>query len=228
MTGGDALAFFDAVPLLHGLAPEDRKLLAPHCRVRAYEKGATIFTEGDPAHELCFVVLGRVKIVRATPERDLILGLFGPGEPIGLIAVFDGTPFPASARALEPSTVVHVSEREFFATLFANPQAARRLIQGLMLRQLELTKRLTDLTGSVEHRLARLFVTLAEKTGRNVEGAVEIPVALSRQEIAELGATTTETAIRVMSRWGKEHLVLTRPDGFTIPALSSLKERAKL
>jgi CRP-like cAMP-binding protein len=201
VTSGEATAFFEAVPLLHGLGSEDRKLLAPHCRVRAYEKGATIFTEGDPAHELCFVVLGRVKIVKTTPGRELIIGLFGPGEPIGLVAVFDGKPYPASAVALEPSTVLHVAETEFFGALCANPSAARRLIQGLMLRQMELTKRLADLTGSVEHRLARLFLTLAEKMGKGAKGGIEIPLVLSRQEIADLGATTIETAIRVMSRW---------------------------
>ena len=54
-----------------------------------------------------------------------------------------------------------------------------------------------------------------------------IPLALSRQEIADLTATTVESAIRVMSRWGREGLVTTEADGFTIPALDALRAAAR-
>ncbi len=52
--------------------------------------------------------------------------------------------------------------------------------------------------------------------GEAGEGGVRIPLALSRQELADLLGTTIETAIRIMSRWGKEGLVRTEKDGFTI------------
>jgi CRP/FNR family transcriptional regulator len=41
-------------------------------------------------------------------------------------------------------------------------------------------------------------------------------MALSRQELADLSGTTIETCIRIMSRWGKEGLVRTEADGFTV------------
>ncbi len=210
-------AYFDAVALFSSLGVEERRLLAPLCRVRVYEKGDTIFREGEPAANLSFVVIGRVKIVKTAPGRDLIVGIFGSGEPIGIIAAFERRGYPATAIALEPSTMLEVPEREFFEVVGRHPEITRGLLQGLMLRQLELTRRLADLTGSVEHRIARLFLTLAERLGQRDAGAVEIPLALSRREIADLCATTVETAIRVMSRWNKENLVLTRADGFTIP-----------
>jgi CRP-like cAMP-binding protein len=222
----DPLKLLAGVPLFAELTAEDRKLLGPLCRLRAYEKGSTIFSEGAPAKELCFIVLGRVKVLKAVSERDIILGLFGPGEALGMVAVFEKTPYPASAVALEPSTVVHVPERELFEALGQHPGLVKRLFQGLMLRQLELTKRLADLTGHVEERIARLFLTLAEKTGRSEGKRVAIDIALTRQEIADLTATTIETAIRVMSRWGKEGLVETREDGFTVPDLDALKKHA--
>jgi CRP-like cAMP-binding protein len=50
-----------------------------------------------------------------------------------------------------------------------------------------------------------------------------VPVRLTRQEIADLCATTVETAIRVMSRWGKEGLVATERDGFLIPDPAALE-----
>ena len=64
---------------------------------------------------------------------------------------------------------------------------------------------------------------LARRVGRSEGAAATIPLALSRQEIADMTATTVETAIRVMSRWGKENVVFTHPDGFTIPDLQALE-----
>ncbi len=226
MVRPDPLRLLESVPTFAGLTAEDRKVLGPLCRVRAYAKGETIFSEGEPARELSFVVLGRAKVVKAAPGRDIILGLFGPGEPLGMVAVFEGTPFPATAVALEPSTIVHVPEKEFFAALGEHPGLVRRLVQGLMTRQLELTKRLADLTGHVDARIARLFLMLSEKVGRREGKGVFIGVALSRQEIADLAATTVETAIRVMSRWGKEGLVETREEGFFVPDLPALTRHA--
>ncbi len=226
MVRPDPLRLLESVPTFAGLTAEDRKVLGPLCRVRAYAKGETIFSEGEPARELSFVVLGRAKVVKAAPGRDIILGLFGPGEPLGMVAVFEGTPFPATAVALEPSTIVHVPEKEFFAALGEHPGLVRRLVQGLMTRQLELTRRLADLTGHVDARIARLFLMLSAKVGRREGKGVFIGVALSRQEIADLAATTIETAIRVMSRWGKEGLVETREEGFFVRDLAALTRHA--
>ena len=51
--------------------------------------------------------------------------------------------------------------------------------------------------------------------GRRKDGT-QVPIALSRQELADLTGTTIETAIRIMSRWGKQRIVLTEKDGFVV------------
>jgi CRP-like cAMP-binding protein len=222
-TVSPATPYFDAIPLFQCLNAHERDLLAPVCRVVVYGKGGEIFREGAPAADLCFIVIGRVKIVKASPVRDVILGLFGPGEPIGAVAVFEGKRFPASAVALEPSTILHVPEREFFATIDAHPEITRRLLQGLMVRQFEIARRLADLTGPVEKRIARLLLMLATRVGCRKGFRATISLALSRQEIADMTATTVETAIRVMSRWGKENVVVTASEGFEIPDVRALE-----
>ncbi len=219
----NALPHLEAVPLFAGLTREERGLVAGFCRVQVVEKGQTIFDEGTESKELTFVIFGRAKIVKAAQGRDVILGLFGPGEPLGVMAVLDGNAYPATAIALEPTTLLHVQDREFFGLLGQHPGMTRHLIQGLVMRQFEVTRRLADLTGSVEFRMARLFLTLAERAGRVEGDAAEIDLALSRKEIADLAATTIETAIRVMSRWGKDGTVVTHPNGFTIPNLTALR-----
>lgn len=214
---------FDAIPLLAALGADDRNALAPLCRMRGYDKGETIFREGDPADRIHFVHIGRVKIVKAAGTRDLILEILGPGEPVGAVAVFERRPFPASAITLEPSGILSIPEREFFALLETRPEMMRRLLAGLTLRLMMVNKRMAELTGSADYRASRLFLTLADRVGLPTPAGVKIPLALSRQEIADLIGTTLETAIRLMSRWQKEAVVLTEKDGFLIPDLDALK-----
>jgi CRP-like cAMP-binding protein len=217
---------FDSIPLLSALKKDDRELVAPLCRLRGYEKGESIFLEGDPADRIHFVVLGRVKIVKAAGGRDVILEILGPGEPVGAVAVFERRPFPAGAVTLEPSSILSIPEREFFALLENRPQMMRHLLAGLTYRLMMVNKRLADMTGSAEYRAARLFLTLADRVGQKSDGgdAVTIPMSLSRQEIADLIGTTLETAIRLMSRWQKDGIVLTEKGGFTVPSMSGLRE----
>jgi CRP/FNR family transcriptional regulator len=108
---------FDSIPLLAALRLEDRQALAPLCRMRGYDKGDTIFREGDPADRIHFVHIGRVKIVKAAGGRDIILEILGPGEPVGVVAVFERRLFPASAVTLEPSGILSFPESYFFALL---------------------------------------------------------------------------------------------------------------
>ena len=214
---------FDAIPLLAALRREDREALRPLCRMRGYDKGDTIFREGEPADRIHFVHIGRVKIVKSAGNRDIILEILGPGEPVGAVAVFERRPFPASAVTLEATGILSIPEREFFALLEKRPEMMRHLLAGLTQRLMMVNKRLADLTGSAEHRASRLFLTLADRVGLAGPNGVRIPLTLSRQEIADLIGTTLETAIRLMSRWQKEAVVLTEKDGFLIPDPAALR-----
>lgn len=214
---------FDTIPLLATLKPADRVALEPLCRMRGYEKGETIFMEGDPADRIHFIYAGRVKIVKAAGQRDIILEILGPGEPVGAVAAFERRNFPASAVAIEPSGLLSIPEREFFALIESRPEMTRHMLSGLTMRLMALNKRLADMTGSAEARAARLFLTLAERMGQKRDGGIFIPLPLSRQELADLLGTTLETAIRLMSRWQKESVLLTEKDGFVIADVDALK-----
>jgi CRP-like cAMP-binding protein len=214
---------FNAIPLLSSIRPDDRTALEPLCRMRRFEKNEVIFHEAEPADRIHFVVDGRVKIVKAAGTRDLILEILGPGEPVGAVAAFERRAFPATAIAIEESTILSIPEREFFQLLESRPEMTRHVLGGITMRLIMMNKRLADMTGSVEVRAARMFLTLAERMGTQKDGATFIPMALSRQELADLLGTTLETTIRLMSRWHKESVVLTERDGFVIPDVAALR-----
>jgi CRP/FNR family transcriptional regulator len=177
-----------AAPMYRRLGEEDRRRLAAASKLRTYAKGETIFAEGDPSSHFYTVASGRVKIFKMTPTgKDVILEIFGAGDPLGSVAAYGGRPFPASAVALEETVCIATRREEFFRLLEQHPSLVRGLCR---------------------------------------EGTqTVIPMPLSRQELADLTGTTIETAIRIMSRWGKEGLVRTEKEGFTVldrPALEVL------
>ena len=211
--------------LFRRLKPDDRQRLAEVATVRAFEKGATLFSEGDGSDLMYTVLAGRVKVFKTTPRgTDVILELFGPGDPVGAVAVYESRPYPASAVALEPTSCLLIPRQAFFALLEGYPTMVRGLLVGLTHRLVELTNRLTELSGGrIEGRLARLLLKLGTDMGQRRDEGLFIPLVLSRQELADMIGTTIETSIRIMSRWGKDGVVRTDKDGFTIVDRAALE-----
>ena len=159
--------------------------------------------------------------------KDMILEVFGQGDPLGAVAAYDGRPFPASAVALEDTVCVVIPRPAFFRLLEAHPSLVRGLMLGMTIRLVELTNRLAELSGTrIEPRFARLFLKLATDMGRPERGGTFIPLALSRQELADMTGTTIETAIRIMSRWNKDAIVHTDKDGFVVLDRAKLEDTA--
>jgi CRP-like cAMP-binding protein len=200
------------------LSAEDRHRLTAVASVRSFEKGERLFREGDDSETLYTIVSGRVKVFKSTPRgTDLILEIFGPGDPVGAVAVYESRPYPASAVALEPTTCLLIPRREFFGLLEMQPSLVRGLLTGLTHRLVELTNRLAELSsGRLDARMARFFIKLADTIGEPAADGVFVPLPLSRQELADMIGTTIETAIRIMSRWGTENIIHTEKNGFLI------------
>jgi CRP/FNR family transcriptional regulator len=213
--------------LYRGLSNEDRARLATVAMVKTFEKGATIFAEGDPADFLYTILKGRVKVVKMIPSgKEVILEIFGPGDPVGAVVAYEGRPYPASAIAQESAALLLVRRAPFFALLETHPSLARGFMLGLTHRIVELTRRIPEVAGGrVETRFAHLFLKLADKAGRAGPEGIAIPMALSRQDLADLTGTTIETCIRIMSRWNKEGLVRTERDGFVVLDRTALERR---
>jgi CRP/FNR family transcriptional regulator len=218
------------VPMFRRVSVDDRQRLLAVSRLRHCERGTIIFEEGQPSDYFTIVLSGRVKVSRSTAAgKEVILEIFGAGDPLGAVAVYEGMPFPASAVALDPTDCLVIQRRDFFALLEAQPSLVRSLLVGLTHRLMELTSRLTELTGGrVEARFARLFLKLADQTGRQdaARGGVFISMVLTRQELADLTGTTIETAIRIMSRWNKDGVLRTEKDGFVILDREALQAAA--
>lgn len=230
MSGAPTDDLLRRAPIFRRISPEDRARIAVVAHLKSYERGALIFAEADPADAFMTIVEGRVKVFKTTPSgKEVILEIFGAGDPLGAVAVYENMALPASAIALEPTSCLSIARQEFFRLLEQHPALVRGLLSGLTLRLAELTRRLAELTGSrVETRLARLLLKLADRMGVAGRGGTIVPMPLSRQELADLIGTTIETTIRIMSRWQKDDIVHTEKDGFVLLDRATLEEVAAL
>ncbi len=214
-----------SLPVFRGVAAEDQRRLATIATIRDFERGDSVWREGDSADFLTVIIRGRIKVVRHAEAGDVILEIFGEGEPVGAIAVYNYMPYPASAVCLEPVSLLLLPRRDYFELLDRNPDFARAIIRELTKLVLGLTRKLEEMRGQkVETRIAQLFLTLAARMGHETKGGIVIPIRLSRQEIADMVGTTVESTIRVLSRWGREKVLVTGQDRFLIPSRDRLVE----
>lgn len=217
-----------SMPMFRGLPAKDLRRIEGIASLRDLPKGEAVWSAGDPADTLHLIVNGRVKIVRHGAGGDVILEIFGRGESVGAVAVYSRIPYPASAIAMEPTAVLCLPAVEWFDLLERHPDLSRDLILELTRLNMSLARKVEEMRGQrVEVRIAQLFLGLAERTGRATAEGTEIPVALSRQEVAELVGTTVESAIRTLSRWNRERLLVTGDRRFLVPSCEKLRAVAE-
>jgi CRP/FNR family transcriptional regulator len=192
--------------LFSGLSEEELGELAGIVRIIALEPEEYLFWEGDSADALYIICEGRVKVLKhSSAGKEFIVAFFGPGEMFGEVAVFEGKPYPASAQAVEPTSVLSIMRGDFVRLLGERPDVALRIMLVLSGRLRDAQNRLRDIANErVEQRIGNLLLMLASKLGP------ELP--FTRQEIADMAGTTTETAIRVMSGF-KEKGILSSARG---------------
>jgi CRP-like cAMP-binding protein len=192
---------------------------ADRCLTHRYRREEQILVEGQATDSLFLVLRGRVKMSRATPVgRSVILSLFGPGEVFGAVAALSSGVADASMAALTDTVCLELPRAELFELLADHPLLLPELLPLVTAQMVECKNCIVEMTGyRVEMRFGLLFHKLASQMGRKQDGgAVFVPLRLSRQELADMTATTIETCIRLMSRWGKQGLVETRTDGFLV------------
>jgi CRP-like cAMP-binding protein len=204
-----------------------RTALLSIARRVSFAAGATALAEGARVESFFIVEKGQVKMCRLTPAgKNLILSLCGPGDLFGVTPALSGEPCTASWETVLASDCLEVRRCDLYALFARRPELLPELLPFLTRQLMECKNCLVETScARVETRFASLFLGLASKLGQSAPGGSFIPLPLSRQELADLTGTTLETAIRVMSRWGKEGVITTQKDGFLLldrPNLESL------
>jgi CRP/FNR family transcriptional regulator, nitrogen oxide reductase regulator len=229
MSSKDDGEFFRASPIFSALPTRDLAALAASARHVRYRARDYVFMEGEPAAWFCLVKQGRVKIVRhARGGKDVVLELLGPGEAFGGVAVIERRAYPASAQATEPSVITKVPQDVIVSLSERYPSIVREMALLIGRRLRSAHESVTSLaTDPAEARLASMLVRIAEREGVRRGRQVELPFHLTRQSLADMTGTTVETAIRVLSRWQREGVLLEHGDHLILGDVEALRRLAE-
>jgi len=203
--------------IFSGLEADEIQELVLLFKEKRLAAGEYAFWEGDPPDWFYLLAKGKIKVVKhSSSGKDFIIAFFEPGEIFGEVAVFENRPYPASAQAVIDSTALGIRREDFLKFLARRPEVALRIINVLGGRLRMASSRLRDLASErVEQRIARILMMLAAKLGPSLP--------FTRQDIADMAGTTTESAIRFLSSLNERKI--TRSARGKIVILDGLKLR---
>lgn len=187
-----------------------------------YKKGQSIFYEGHKPFGVYCVTSGKIKLYKYAPEgKEYIVRLASGGDLLGYRAFFTDEPYQASAESIEDATVCFLDKQVFLKVLQQHPAFGIKLLEkmGHDLRCAENKAR--DLAYKpAQERMVEVLLTLKDAYGiQQDDGSYQLGISLSREELASMIGTTTETAVRLLTwlkekalvSFNKKHIVLKDP-----------------
>src|SRR5215467_1526858 len=225
-SGSDLPHGLDRIPLLNILARSDRQRMLQELTESHYGKNDLIFREGDPTEFFHIVKEGTVKCVKSTPDgKECTLKMLMPGDLFCCdAAAFDGGHHPGTAQPMGNVSILRMHRKAYFDMLRRSPDAAMEVIKYLGNRLNEAQEKAKILAmDRADQRLAALLADLGARNGITEPQGVRLPMRLTRQDMANMIGATTETVIRILSRFKREHLVSGTANRLVILNLERLK-----
>lgn len=186
---------------------EDLKKLSQERDVRTYKKKENIYSEGNYPKSIFFLSKGKVKTYKTNEQgKEFITGLYKEGDFFGYLSLLEEGNYVDSATALEDSEILFIPKDDFFSLIYRNAEVSKKFIKILSDNLHEKEEQLIKLAyNSVRKRVAEALATLANRYKK--DGEQSFSINISREDLANLAGTATETTIRTLSDFKDEGLV---------------------
>jgi CRP/FNR family transcriptional regulator, nitrogen oxide reductase regulator len=216
-------------PLFSEMSLEDCAIVVACAQLQTFQRGTTIFVEGDPIRQVVLLASGCAKLTQLGPQaQEVILRLIGPGETLCV-------PCPlkcshcSTATTIERSAVLVWDAKQYEVATERFPVLGRNISCIILqaLNQLEVRFREVS-TEKVASRLSSQLLRLVSQVGKESDGRVEI--ALSQRDLAHLTGTTLFTVSRLLSQWKEQGIVSPRRAAveiLNIPALTEIAQEER-
>lgn len=174
-----------------------------------YKKGQTLFYEGTRPMGLFCINTGKVKVFKMSSEgKEQILDLAKPGDFLGYRALISEEFYNASATVIEEAAICYIPRNNFLEILHSNTAFFHRLMKAVCHELGVMEQKLVTIAQkSVRERLATTLLMLKETYGMEGGESVLIDIALSREDLANIIGTATETVIRLLSEFKNDQLI---------------------
>lgn len=170
-------------------------------------RNETLFEQGAPAASFYQVQHGKVKMVSATEQgREFVQGLFTDGQSLGEPPFFAESAYPASAVAVDPSTVWCCPRARFLPLLAEHPDVHLELTRALSERLIYKSMMLAEIAvEEAEHRLTTLIEYFRASQHAIPDEPYRVP--LTRQQLADMTGLRVETVVRTVKAMEQKHLL---------------------
>ncbi len=194
-------------------------------KTKLYRKKHDIYRVHEHPTHLYLIHKGKVKTVRINEDgKELITGVYADGDFLGYEALLEKSPYKDSAETMEDTEIISISNSEFDKIIFGHVGMARKFIEMLSKKVNEKEERLLALAyNSVRQRTAAFLLDLNDKFKVKEDEAL---LSVSREDLANMVGTATESVIRVISDFREEGILETKPGKIIIKDIPQL-ERIK-
>ncbi len=186
---------------------ESLKKLSENKKTKTYKKREVIYSEGSYPNAVYFLKNGKIKNLKSNEfGKEYIIELHKPGDFFGYLDLLENTAYQDTAMALQDSEVVIIPKDEFNALLYNNRDVATKFIKMLSNEVREREERLLKLAyNSVRKRVAESLIMLANRYQE--DKSKPFAISITREDLASIVGTATETVIRTLSDFKDEHLI---------------------
>ena len=176
----------------------------------SFRKGQVIMSEGARPQGVYCIHNGKAKIYKiGTEGKEQITRFATKGDLIGYRSILSDEPISASISALEDTFACYIPKSSFFEVIEQNPKFSMNVLKLSCHELGEAGKMIASLAQkTVRERLAEILLILRATFGEDEEGYLDIK--LTREEIANMVGTATESAIRLLSDLKSEELIETK------------------
>lgn len=198
------LSTLTQIALFSSLTEAEVQAIAQRAVERRFAPEEMLFWEGEPCAGIFLIVEGSVKIFKTSPGgREMMLALETAPSTVAELPLFDGGPYPASVRAVEPVLALFVNKSDFHAVCRQFPDVALKILAVVGRRLRHLVGVVESMTfGSVTQRLARLLLDASRQMGSD-----QFDLPLTHQELASRLGTVREVVSRNLARFRAEGLI---------------------
>jgi CRP-like cAMP-binding protein len=207
---------------------KDELLKLAGCKTSSIiRKGQVIFEEGENVNGIYCIKDGVCKLTKLSPNgKDHIVKLVTKGELLGQRSMISEEPVNLSAVALEDMEVCYIPKTEVMGFFDKNNQFSMNVMKTICGDLKEADGHVVNMAQkTVKQRLAETLLYLHDSFGKNQDDSLKIQ--LSRDELASIVGTATESCIRLLSDFNKSGLIALIGKKISIKDIGKLKKMAE-
>lgn len=188
---------------------EEKRRIIDNFQIHNFKKNQVIYAEKEEPEYIWCLLKGKVKKYKdGVGGRQQIIRLIRPVEYFGYRAYFAKEPYVSSAGALEASTLGTIPMWLVDELIDGNNKLARFFIHELSRNLGRSDSKIVNLTQKhIRGRLAEALMLLSDNYGYEDDNST-LKIYLSREDLANMSNMTTSNAIRTLSGFVAEKLII--------------------